>query len=125
MYLVDTYGAMNGASALAANGLLRYVAGFAFPLFTFQSTSSCLSYDLQSAFQFILSINIDDHKQVLTILCSVSRSWHWLGYLPVGLRDCCADANSMGFVQVWSHDSREKHIRYYQSVIIYCLQILP
>jgi hypothetical protein len=23
MYLVDTYGAMNGASALAANGLLR------------------------------------------------------------------------------------------------------
>ncbi|KAI9750129.1 MAG: Rab proteins geranylgeranyltransferase component A, partial [Chaenotheca gracillima] len=36
MYLVDTYGALNGASALAANGLLRYTFGAAFPLFTIQ-----------------------------------------------------------------------------------------
>ena len=40
LYLVDTYGPMNGASALAANGLVRYVSGAAFPLFTVQSESS-------------------------------------------------------------------------------------
>jgi hypothetical protein len=39
LYLVDTYGPMNGASALAANGLVRYISGAAFPLFTIQSTS--------------------------------------------------------------------------------------
>ncbi|KAI9742191.1 MAG: hypothetical protein M1818_004091 [Claussenomyces sp. TS43310] len=36
MYLVDTYQALNGASAVAANGLLRYILGAAFPLFTLQ-----------------------------------------------------------------------------------------
>ncbi|PQE05229.1 major facilitator superfamily transporter protein [Rutstroemia sp. NJR-2017a BBW] len=35
-YLIDTYQALTGASALAANGLLRYVLGAAFPLFTLQ-----------------------------------------------------------------------------------------
>ena len=36
-YLVDVYGPLNGASALAANGLARYVSGAVFPLFTIQS----------------------------------------------------------------------------------------
>ena len=40
LYLVDTYGPLNGASALAANGLVRYGLGAAFPLFTVQSLSS-------------------------------------------------------------------------------------
>ncbi|KAI9690933.1 MAG: hypothetical protein M1822_008553 [Bathelium mastoideum] len=35
-YLLDTYGAMYGASAVAANGLLRYCFGAAFPMFTVQ-----------------------------------------------------------------------------------------
>lgn len=35
-YLIDTYQALTGASAMAANGLLRYVFGAAFPLFTLQ-----------------------------------------------------------------------------------------
>lgn len=35
-YLVDTYQALYGASAIAANGLLRYTMGAAFPLFTLQ-----------------------------------------------------------------------------------------
>jgi hypothetical protein len=35
-YLIDTYQALNGASALAANGFLRYVLGAVFPLFTLQ-----------------------------------------------------------------------------------------
>ncbi|KAI1324962.1 MFS multidrug transporter-like protein [Xylariaceae sp. FL0255] len=35
-YLLDTYGALYGASAVAANGLLRYAFGAAFPLFTVQ-----------------------------------------------------------------------------------------
>ncbi|KAI9798717.1 MAG: hypothetical protein M1825_004999, partial [Sarcosagium campestre] len=37
MYLIDTYGSLNGASAMAANGLLRYSLGAVFPLFTIQS----------------------------------------------------------------------------------------
>lgn len=37
LYLFDVYGPLNGASALAANGLVRYIAGAAFPLFTVQS----------------------------------------------------------------------------------------
>lgn len=36
LYLADVYGPLNGASALAANGLLRYMLGAAFPLFTVQ-----------------------------------------------------------------------------------------
>ena len=36
LYLVDVYGPLNGASALAANGLLRYLMGAVFPLFTVQ-----------------------------------------------------------------------------------------
>jgi hypothetical protein len=36
LYMVDTYMAVNSASAMAANGLLRYVFGAVFPLFTVQ-----------------------------------------------------------------------------------------
>ncbi len=36
LYMVDTYMAENGASAMAANGLLRYIFGACFPLFTLQ-----------------------------------------------------------------------------------------
>ncbi|MCJ1471571.1 hypothetical protein MMC13_000211 [Lambiella insularis] len=36
LYLVDTYGPMTGASAMAGNGLARYISGAAFPLFTIQ-----------------------------------------------------------------------------------------
>ncbi|XMA12016.1 hypothetical protein WAI453_004807 [Rhynchosporium graminicola] len=35
-YLVDVYQAANGASAVAANGILRYLFGAVFPLFTVQ-----------------------------------------------------------------------------------------
>lgn len=43
LYLIDVYGPLNGASALGANALVRYVAGAAFPLFTVQSKSSFLN----------------------------------------------------------------------------------
>ena len=36
LYLIDTYGPLLGASAMAANGLLRYGLGGVFPLFTVQ-----------------------------------------------------------------------------------------
>ncbi|MCJ1299993.1 hypothetical protein MMC08_002787 [Hypocenomyce scalaris] len=39
LYLADVYGPLNGASALAANGFVRYVSGAAFPLFTVQMYS--------------------------------------------------------------------------------------
>ena len=34
--MLDVYGPLYGASAMAANGLLRYVMGASFPLFTIQ-----------------------------------------------------------------------------------------
>lgn len=34
LYMLDVYGPLSGASAMAANGLLRYSMGAAFPLFT-------------------------------------------------------------------------------------------
>ncbi|KAF2215674.1 hypothetical protein CERZMDRAFT_94075 [Cercospora zeae-maydis SCOH1-5] len=36
LYLLDVYGPMNGASAMAANGLMRYTTGACFPLFAVQ-----------------------------------------------------------------------------------------
>jgi hypothetical protein len=36
MYLMDFYGPRYGASAMAANNLLRYLIGAAFPLFAVQ-----------------------------------------------------------------------------------------
>lgn len=33
---MDVYHSLNGASAMAANGLLRYIFGAVFPLFTLQ-----------------------------------------------------------------------------------------
>lgn len=39
LYFIDTYGPLNGASAMAANGVARYTLGAAFPLFTFQMYS--------------------------------------------------------------------------------------
>jgi hypothetical protein len=43
LYVVDTYAALTAASAIAANGLLRYIFGATFPLFTVQSTIQTLS----------------------------------------------------------------------------------
>lgn len=37
MYIVNTYGPLYGASAIAANRFLSFLLGFAFPLFTIQS----------------------------------------------------------------------------------------
>lgn len=36
LYLIDVYGPLSGASAMAAIGILRYTLGAAFPLFTVQ-----------------------------------------------------------------------------------------
>ena len=37
---MDVYGSFTGASAVAANGLVRYTLGAIFPLFTVQSEST-------------------------------------------------------------------------------------
>ncbi len=34
--MIDVYGPLGGASAMAANGIARYTMGAVFPLFTFQ-----------------------------------------------------------------------------------------
>ncbi len=46
LYLVDVYGPLSGASALAANGLMRYSFGAASPLFTVQSKLFSWHYPL-------------------------------------------------------------------------------
>lgn len=38
--MTDVYGSLNGASAIAANGIFRYTLGAVFPLFTVQSKLS-------------------------------------------------------------------------------------
>ncbi|KAF1358460.1 MFS general substrate transporter [Lizonia empirigonia] len=40
LYMTDVYGPLNGASAIAANGIFRYTLGAVFPLFTVQMYSS-------------------------------------------------------------------------------------
>lgn len=40
MYIMNTYGPLYGASAIAANRFLSFLFGVAFPLFTIQSELS-------------------------------------------------------------------------------------
>jgi len=55
LYLVDVYGPLNGASAMAANGLARYSMGAVFPLFTFQMYET-LGIDWASSLLAFLSL---------------------------------------------------------------------
>ena len=43
VYLTNVYGARFGASALAANGVLRYMLGGSFPLFALASASHTIA----------------------------------------------------------------------------------
>ena len=52
-YLVDVYQSANGASAVAANGILRYGLGAAFPLFTLQMYEAMGIHWAGSAFAFV------------------------------------------------------------------------
>lgn len=52
-YLVDTYGVENGASAVAANGFLRFNLGAVFPLFTIQMYQKLGIHWAGSLFAFI------------------------------------------------------------------------
>ncbi|KAH7327396.1 putative polyamine transporter 4 [Rhexocercosporidium sp. MPI-PUGE-AT-0058] len=52
-YLVDVYQAANGASAVAANGILRYLFGSIFPLFTIQMYTALGIHWAGSVFAFV------------------------------------------------------------------------
>jgi hypothetical protein len=52
-YLVDTYGVENGASAIAANGFLRFLLGAVFPLFTIQLYEALGIHWAGSLFAFV------------------------------------------------------------------------
>ena len=52
-YLVDVYHSANGASAVAANGMLRYGLGAAFPLFTLQMYDALGIHWAGSVFGFV------------------------------------------------------------------------
>ncbi|CAK7226006.1 hypothetical protein SCUCBS95973_006057 [Sporothrix curviconia] len=53
VYLVESYGASGAASALAANGLIRYMLGAVFPLFTFQMYENLGIHWAGSLFAFL------------------------------------------------------------------------
>lgn len=53
LYLVDVYQSANGASAVAANGILRYGFGAAFPLFTVQMYEALGIHWAGSLFAFV------------------------------------------------------------------------
>ncbi|KIW43435.1 uncharacterized protein PV06_04541 [Exophiala oligosperma] len=53
LYLIDTYGPLTGASAIAANGVLRYVIGAVFPLFTVQMYQALGVHWSTSLFGFV------------------------------------------------------------------------
>jgi hypothetical protein len=55
LYMMDTYMAANGASAMAANGLLRYILGAVFPLFTVQMYKE-MSFQWASSFLGFVTI---------------------------------------------------------------------
>lgn len=57
-YLVDVYQAANGASALAANGILRYGFGAIFPLFTIQMYQALGVHWAGSVFAFVALVMI-------------------------------------------------------------------
>ncbi|KAL2061172.1 hypothetical protein VTL71DRAFT_7445 [Oculimacula yallundae] len=52
-YLVDVYQSTNGASAVAANGILRYLFGAIFPLFTIQMYTALGVHWAGSVFAFV------------------------------------------------------------------------
>jgi hypothetical protein len=52
-YLVNVYQSENGASAVAANGILRYGFGAAFPLFTIQMYQAMGVHWAGSVFAFV------------------------------------------------------------------------
>lgn len=53
MYLVESYGAAASASALAANGCIRYMLGAVFPLFTIQMYQNLGIHWAGSVFAFL------------------------------------------------------------------------
>lgn len=55
LYMVDTYMALNGASAMAANGLLRYIFGAVSPLFIVQMYNG-MGFHWASSFLAFVSV---------------------------------------------------------------------
>ena len=73
---------MMGASAMAANGLLRYICGAVFPLFTTQSKNLPTEPNFESC--------------QLLIENSVPSSHHSLGDNPLRLYRLCSTTYTMG-----------------------------
>ncbi|KAJ2991609.1 hypothetical protein NUW58_g2458 [Xylaria curta] len=95
-FLLDTYGATYGASAVAANGLLRYAFGAGFPLFTIQICNglpkSQLRYTVRKPLVMALSptktlhdaaMAVKDHP-VATLRSRVVRRTE----LPAWMQEC-------------------------------------
>lgn len=91
LYLSDVYGAMNGASAIAANGILRYTFGAVFPLFTIQSTYLHARLDKPTK-----------HSD------SVPRPRYSMGDIPARLCRCSPASHTFHFLQVGTFHSSEK-----------------
>ena len=94
--MTDVYGALNGASALAANGIFRYTLGAVFPLFTVQCMYSVLS-------QYSDTPPADNRPSVF---CARNS----MGYIAPGLLVCSSIAYSLDILSVGPKDSGEEQI---------------
>lgn len=101
LYLIDVYGPLNGASAMAANGLLRYILGAVFPLFTLQSKSSSLHFSMT-----FLGKRLTNR----TSMKSVSSAWSCVGNKHIWLHLVVFPARAMGTVQVGTGDQIEERL---------------
>lgn len=95
LYLISVYGARYGASALAANGLLRYLVGGSFPLFT-----------IPSQWTYLIA-----RRRLLLIGRSVHKPHIPLGVDPPGLPCCRVCFDTLGFLQVRLESAPVQHIR--------------
>ena len=96
LYQVDVYGPLNGASAMAGNGLVRYIAGAAFPLFTVQS--EC----------FLVSSQDQRSTLKLTWIRSVREIRDPMGHKSARVLIDRHVTHPLGSLQIWTSHSAEE-----------------
>lgn len=80
LYLIDTYVSANGASALAANALLRYALAAGFPLFILQSKL----YEDRILTEICKELHVANFTQVYSKL-GIAWATSLLGFISIAL----------------------------------------
>lgn len=90
LYLVNVYGNVYGASALASNGIARYTFSAMFPLF-----SQKVGYSTYRARCTVLTEAQTD----------VRKTWRGMGGKPIGIHLDIIASYSVGILQIWRKNS--------------------